>query len=126
MVVNGRGGPSDPVRAVALFRQAAASGNAAAKFALGVLATGRYGQTVDFTAAREWFLSAAQQGHIHAQGEIGRCFAKGIGGPKDVDKARIWLQRAAAAGLAEAGKELEAIAGPEPKQDAEAENALTA
>ncbi len=46
----------------------------------------------------DWFLKAAQKGHIHAQYELGRSLIRGQGCEKDKEKGLEWLVRAAANG----------------------------
>jgi TPR repeat protein len=49
------------------------------------------GQTTDVAACR----AAAVAGDAQAQFELGRRYARGIGLPKDVSRARMWLEKAA-------------------------------
>lgn len=56
----------------------------------------------DFSAAVEYFSSAAEGGDTDAMIFLSQCFCGGLGVKKDVDKAFFWLLRAANAGNAEA------------------------
>jgi TPR repeat protein len=94
---------------MALFEQAAAKDHAGAKFALGVLHTGRLGIDANLPTARKWFFAAAQQGHAQSQHVLGQMLANGAGGPADLRDAIHWLKRADAAGIAEARGDLEKL-----------------
>jgi uncharacterized protein len=70
MMVNGRGGPCDPLTAVVLFEKAARKGHVGAMFALGVLNGGHHGRA-NHTIAQRWLQAAADRGHGHAQMMLG-------------------------------------------------------
>jgi TPR repeat protein len=82
--------------------KAAANGDAAAQYNLGVMyATGR-GVPKDAAKAFEWWQKAAAKGHAVAQYNLGVMYATGEGIPKDTAKASGWWQKAAAQGNADA------------------------
>ena len=74
--------------------------------AIGALYETGQGLSLDRKAAQKWFAAAAQRGHGHAQLMLGRYLSKGVAGEHDLAAGRIWLERAAAQGLAEAADEL--------------------
>lgn len=53
-----------------------------------------------------WYKKAAEQGHMDAQHEVGRCFVLGIGTAKDIEEGKKWLNKAADQGHKEAQREL--------------------
>ena len=52
----------------------------------------------DYRAAKDWFLAAAEQGHIAAQGKVAAAFWSGKGAPQDYSKAYYWALLAQAGG----------------------------
>lgn len=52
----------------------------------------------DYENARKWFLSAAEQGDAIAQGNLGRLYRDGLGGPQDYTLAVKWYTLAAEQG----------------------------
>jgi len=50
---------------------------------------------VDLDAAFNWYLRAAENGHIAAMREVGQAFMYGEGAIKDFEKAHTWLKKAA-------------------------------
>ena len=57
----------------------------------------------------EWHLKAANQGLSQAQFNVGVMYYKGKGTQQDIEKARMWLQKAADQGDDLAKKALESI-----------------
>lgn len=53
-----------------------------------------------------WYLQAAENGFAEAQLAVGRNLQGGYAGPKDPEKARMWVEKAAGQGLASAEFEL--------------------
>ena len=53
-----------------------------------------------------WFLKAAEAGFVYAMSNVGVMLYSGTGCPKDEKKSRQWLEKAAAAGVAQAEKAL--------------------
>jgi TPR repeat protein len=71
---------------------------------------------------RGWYRLAAEQGHAHAQGDLGVMYYKGWGVPKDYVLAYMWFILAAAQGDEEAVKLRDIVAGRmTPAQIAEAQ-----
>jgi len=55
-----------------------------------------------YAQAFQWYLLAANQGHPESEYNIGLMYADGLGVDADPDESRVWLQRAAEHGVAEA------------------------
>ena len=62
----------------------------------------------DAKLAQQWFRAAAELGHGHAQLMLAKYLLIGADGGT-VAEARLWLERAAAQGIADAEAELEAL-----------------
>lgn len=56
--------------------------------------------------AFEWFQKSAHKGHARAQHNLGVLYQKGVGSPRDFQKARHWIERAAKQGIPEAQLEM--------------------
>ena len=56
----------------------------------------------DKKESMRWLRKAAEQGYAKAQFELGRCYAKGKGVAKSMEKAAAWYRKASDQGLAEA------------------------
>jgi TPR repeat protein len=69
-----------------------------AEYVLGKRYVNGDGLPRDYRAARDWFLAAADQGHIAAQGKLAALFWKGKGVPQDYAKAYYWALLAQAGG----------------------------
>jgi len=81
-----------------LFEQADA-GNTTAMRLLGCSVSEGVGKTgKDSVLTFRCFLSSAQQGDVHAQYNLGVCYAKGNGVRQDQEKATKWFRAAAEAG----------------------------
>ena len=52
----------------------------------------------DDAEAVRWYRLAAEQGHAHAQNNLGVMYAAGLGVPHDYVSAHMWLNLAAATG----------------------------
>lgn len=87
---------------IASLEKAAAQGDAAAQFNLGVLYDQGRGVRQDYQKAREWWEKAAAQGHAMAQVKLGFLYYYGQGVRQDYQKAREWFEKAAAQGEATA------------------------
>lgn len=61
---------------------------------------------LDKEKAFKWYIKAAEQGHMDAQYEVGRCFILGVGTAKDIEEGKKWLNKAADQGHKEAQREL--------------------
>ncbi len=72
--------------AVYWFEKAAEQGHAKAQYE-----TGRWSR--DDARAAYWYEKAAKQGHGEAQSRLAYRYAKGIGGPKNMDKAMYWYEK---------------------------------
>lgn len=77
--------------------------------------------------AYAWFLKAAEAGLPNAMSNVGVMLYSGTGCPKDEAKSRQWLEKAAAAGVAQAEKALHdffAVDSGEPLPDGEYDKLL--
>jgi localization factor PodJL len=93
--------PPEGVGPMAL-RSAAASGNAAAEFLVGVKYTEGTGVPADLSKAAVWYQKAADKGLAPAQYRLASLYEKGRGVEKDLPKAKAWYTKAAEAGNAKA------------------------
>ncbi|MET1414233.1 peptidoglycan-binding protein [Roseibium sp. HPY-6] len=93
--------PPEGVGPMAL-RSAAAGGNPAAEFLVGVRYTEGKGVPADLAKAAVWYQKAANKGLPPAQYRLASLYEKGRGVDKDVAKARAWYSQAAQAGNAKA------------------------
>lgn len=93
--------PPEGVGPMAL-RSAAASGNPAAEFLVGVKYTEGKGVPADLSKAAVWYQKAANKGLPPAQYRLASLYEKGRGVEKDVAKAKAWYSLAAQAGNAKA------------------------
>ncbi|MEL7525210.1 MAG: peptidoglycan-binding protein [Pseudomonadota bacterium] len=93
--------PPEGVGPMAL-RSAAASGNPAAEFLVGVKFTEGEGVPADLEKAAVWYQKAANKGLPPAQYRLASLYEKGRGVEKDMAKARAWYSQAAQAGNAKA------------------------
>ena len=66
---------------------------------------------VDRQTAQRWFRAAAELGHGQAQLMLGRYLTNGLAGDLKPKEGRLWLERAAAQGTAEAESEVAALTG---------------
>lgn len=119
-LAHGIGIDTDRVRAATYLRQAADRGHYLARQELAELqrtdrphpaepawAEGvRRFQANDPAGAFRQFLTAAQAGHVLAQGQVGFHYEKGLGVPKDDALAVQWYRKAALAGDSRAQKNL--------------------
>jgi localization factor PodJL len=81
---------------------AAAAGNAAAQYELGVAYFDGRNVTRDQKAAAQWLEKAATQGLAPAQYRLATLFEKGLGVGRDPSLAKLWYQRASERGNARA------------------------
>jgi TPR repeat protein len=99
----GDGVPQDKDRAGAWLVEAAKNGNADALYACGrMYDLGEGGAKIDPKRALVYYKEAAAKGQPDAQNAIGLSFYLGQGLPKDDKLARMWFERAAEGGSAEA------------------------
>ena len=80
------------------IRRRAGQHDPRAEYVLGKRYANGNGVPQDFRAAREWFLAAADQGHIAAQGKLAALFWTGRGVSQDCAKAYYWALLAQAGG----------------------------
>ena len=93
--------PPEAVGPMAL-RTAAANGDPAAAFLVGVKYTEGDGVPADLGVAATWYQRAAEQGLAPAQYRLASLFEKGRGVERDIAAARTWYVKAAEAGNAKA------------------------
>jgi localization factor PodJL len=80
------------------LRKAAADGDAAAQYTIGVRYMEGKGTTRDLAKAAEWLERAARAGLAPAQYRLAAMYERGTGIEKDIDKARSWYAAAAERG----------------------------
>ena len=108
------------------YKRAADAGSAAGMFAIGNLYLYKNYQALELPSlmpwgqdklipntkeAYAWFLKAAEAGFPDAMSNVGVMLYSGRGCPKDEARARQWLEKAAAAGVAQAQKALHDLFG---------------
>jgi len=117
LLVQGRGGPRDVDRGLALLRQAARDELRTAQFnlALGLLHLNPTMSEVplDPVEGMAWLRKAAEASDPGAQGTLGRLLLSGDFTPADPVAGRAWVRKAAASGDARS-IELLARLGPDP------------
>ncbi|CBN86709.1 TPA: tetratricopeptide repeat protein [Neisseria lactamica] len=74
--------------------QAAAQGNAAAQFNLGVMYENGQGVRQDYVQAVQWYRKASEQGDAQAQFNLGGMYAEGRGVRQDLALAQEWYGKA--------------------------------
>lgn len=79
-------------------KRLANQGDPRAEYTLGRRYANADGVPQDYRAAKDWFLAAAEQGHIAAQGKVAAAFWSGKGAPQDYSKAYYWALLAQAGG----------------------------
>jgi hypothetical protein len=94
LYANGSGVKLDKKKALQLFRTAADRGDAIAQSSLAFLLESEKKHEEAF----RYYALAADQGETFAQTRLGCCYKDGEGTEVDLDKARYWLERAAAKG----------------------------
>lgn len=82
-------------KALEFFRKAAATGDAEAQNALGLIYGAGRGVPQDYQQAMQWFAAAAKQGHPDATNNIGTLYLQGLGVPQSYAEAAKWLLSAA-------------------------------
>ncbi len=112
----GLGTDKDPEAARKLYLYVASAGLPTAEYDLAeMLLHGEAGDPDPKTAAR-WFRAAAIADHPLAQYELGKLYEEGSGVPKDLTKAQLLYEKAAARGVWDATVRLAALKGePPPK-----------
>jgi len=84
------------------WKEAAANGDPAAQFNLGVAYYHAKGVPVDYTEAAMWFKNAAEKGDAGAQHGLAVMYADGQGVPQDHKEAAKWYRKAAEQGYSDA------------------------
>lgn len=98
LALRGQGQARDPVRACALFLEAAEQGHINAMLRTGQCLAGAWGGRQDRAEAVRWYRRAAERGSAHAQAALGLALWRGEGTVRDDAEAHQWLGRAARAG----------------------------
>ena len=88
--------------AVALYKKAAARGNADAQLMLGKCYDFGYGVKKDPVLAAQWYTKAAQAGNADAQINLASCYYSGAGVPASMEQAVLWYKKAAEQGSGKA------------------------
>lgn len=99
MYRDGNGVGKDIGQAVSFFSAAAEKGNVNARYYLAEIYNTEY---KDLSAACEWYLNAAKQGHLEAQLRVGLMYLRGEAVSISHADAFKWLQKAAERGCSEA------------------------
>ena len=97
--------------AVNWLEKAARNGNTGAMLELGKLYKTGVGALQNFETSARWIQLAANKGNAEGMLELGRMYREGVGFEKDVVRAYVWFNRAAAAQEMNAVRERENIAG---------------
>jgi putative methionine-R-sulfoxide reductase with GAF domain len=79
-------------------KKLALSGEIGAEYALGMRYANGDGVKEDYHEARQWFLKAAEAGHVRGQAKVAACYWAGKGGAQDYSKAYFWALLAQAGG----------------------------
>jgi TPR repeat protein len=105
----GQGVEVDTVKAAHWFERAANGGVTPARYNMGILFYHGWGVPWNPFAAFKAFLVCAEQGMPEAEHIVGMFYVENLVVPRDVDRARTWLQRAADRGYAPARESLKDI-----------------
>ena len=97
-LLDGRGTRADPVKAVALLKDASGAGLVRAQYLLGLQYQEGNGVGHDVEAAARWLGAAADSGHAGAQMRAGLMALNGVGMRRDAGIGLAWLRDAAHAG----------------------------
>jgi TPR repeat protein len=87
--------PQNITRGVELTRLAAERGMTVAKCNLGVMLLSGEDCVTDFVGARQWLQAAHDEGDDLASLALAPLLAQGLGGPRDLERARSYLRRLA-------------------------------
>ncbi|MES2124716.1 MAG: serine/threonine-protein kinase [Gemmatimonadota bacterium] len=101
MIEIGRGTPQNDGLAIALLREAGATGMLKAQLMLAFRFENGGGVKKDESEAGLWYRRAAEQGDVGAMTKLGEFLAKGRGIPKNEAEALTWYKKAADKGSAE-------------------------
>jgi TPR repeat protein len=90
----------DYLKAIEVWRPAAAAGDPAAQYRLGVMYAEGKGVAPNDAEAALWFERAAEQGESMAQYNLAASYVEGTGVRKDMPTAAKWFRRSADQGVA--------------------------
>ncbi|MCP4055134.1 MAG: sel1 repeat family protein [Mesoflavibacter sp.] len=107
MLLKGRGVKQDCEKAIGYFKILAEEPNCSkiqleAQFALGLIHQTGEGVKQDFKTAFDYYMQAAEQGHIEAQNSLGELYHEGKGVEQNYQEAFSWWSKAADQGDANA------------------------
>jgi TPR repeat protein len=88
-----------------LMRKSAEQGYTQAEYELGATLLYADGASTVVAPAPEafgWLQRAADKGHGHAEADLGVCYSRGLGVPKDPRQAATWFRKAADQGITDA------------------------
>jgi len=118
----GRGVAANAAEAAKWYRKGMEAGDAVATVSLGGLYYSGNGVAKDEAEAGRLFIKAAEAGNRNAMFNAGLIYEKGMMGmPRDLNLARTWFGKAAAAGMANARGALERLGGVNPPSSAHAD-----
>ena len=100
MLLDGFGGPADPIEALGWFRRAADEGEPMALNMVGRCFENGWGVTADIAAAADWYRRAAERGGDWGMYNYATRLMLGDAGPVDRPGALAWFRKAAALGHA--------------------------
>ncbi len=96
MLLDGFGGPADPVQALAWFLKASTGGDALAFNMVGRCYENGWGAPANIAVAAQWYLQAAERGDEWGMYNYATRLMLGDGAPENRGQALAWFQRAAA------------------------------
>lgn len=121
MFSEGRGVARNAAEAAKWYRKGMEAGDAAATASLGGLYYSGEGVAKDEAEAGRLFVKAAAGGNKNAMFNAGLIYEQGLMGvSRNLDLARAWFGKAAAAGMADAGRALERLGGADSSRAAQA------
>jgi TPR repeat protein len=113
MYAEGRGTPVDFAAAHTWLRKGAENGDGTACIDLGTLYLKGQGVAKDEPTAARWFIKGAEAGNRNGMFNAGLLYEKGMFGVRqDIEKARAWYSKAAAAGMPAAQQALARLGAP--------------
>ncbi|KAF9967467.1 hypothetical protein BGZ73_000537, partial [Actinomortierella ambigua] len=92
---SGRSNQNNIATAKFYFERALMLGDSTSAVFLGMLYEEGTGVSTDWIKARQMYAHAAARWHVHGMHKLGMMMMHGRGGVRDVEKARLWLKRAA-------------------------------
>lgn len=97
-------------QALALYKEAADTGDSGAMLRLASMYSTGIGVTQDIKKSFSWYLKAAEKGSAEGQYQVGLSYARGFGAEKDEAKALEWLDKAEKNGYPLAKETLKTLA----------------